>query len=172
MHVVPSTYHQCIKFPFHGYEVTIPTSTSYTYNMLEVAKKFVPTNRESFDYHDKKMKQIEQSLQLKEIGMGEYHIEPVLSLTSLLESPNHYMRPFEAKRPFVLTPQTKYNGNFVKAIVPLKEKSENRVISAWLYKEDTPIDLIEQACEITPEKYSLGLKLMKCFGYKGIGPIR
>ena len=34
-----------------------------------------------------------------------------------------------------------------------------------------PVDLIEQACEITPEKYSLGLKLMKHYGYKGIGPI-
>ena len=56
MHVVPSTYHQYIKFPFHGSEVTIPASTSYTYNMLKVSKNFVPTNKESTNYHDNKLK--------------------------------------------------------------------------------------------------------------------
>ena len=56
MHVGPSTYHQCIKFPFHGSEVTIPTTTSYTCNMLKATKKFGPTNRESTDYHDNKLK--------------------------------------------------------------------------------------------------------------------
>jgi hypothetical protein len=62
MHVVPSTYHQCIKFPFHGSEVTIPTTTSYTCNMLKAAESFIPANRESTDYHDTKLKQIEQFL--------------------------------------------------------------------------------------------------------------
>ena len=59
IHVVPSTYHQCIKFSFHGFEVTIPTSTSYTCNMLKFAENFIPTNRESIDHHDNKIKKIE-----------------------------------------------------------------------------------------------------------------
>ena len=59
MRAVPSTYHQCVKFPFHGSEVTIPATTSYTCNMLKAAENFVPTNRESTDYHDNKLKQIE-----------------------------------------------------------------------------------------------------------------
>ena len=56
MRVVPSTYHQCVKFPFHGSKVTIPANTSYTCNMLKAIENFVPTNRESIDYHDKKLK--------------------------------------------------------------------------------------------------------------------
>jgi hypothetical protein len=104
MHVMSSTYHQCIKLPFHGSEVTIPTTTSYTCNMLKAAESFIPTNRESTDYHDTRLKQIEQSFELKETSMGEYHIELVLSLTSLLKSPCHYGRPSKAKKPFVLTP--------------------------------------------------------------------
>ena len=89
--------------------------------------------------------------------MGKYQIELILSLTSLLESPHHYRRPSEVKKPFLLTPQTKFNGTYVKAIVPLEDESENRAIFAWLYKDETPVDLTEQACEITLEKYSLGL---------------
>lgn len=103
--------------------------------------------------------------------MGEYDIELVLSLTSLPKSPHHYGRPSEVKRPFVLTPQTKYDGTFVKAIVPLKEEAKNRAIVAWIYKEETPVDLIEQSQEITPQKYGPGLKIIKHFGYKGTGPI-
>ena len=76
MRVVPSTYHQCVKFPFHGSEVTIPATTSYTCNMLKVVENFVPSNRESTDYHENKLKQIEKSLKLTEIRMGEYQITP------------------------------------------------------------------------------------------------
>ena len=56
MYPMPSTYHQCVKFPFHGSEVTIPATTSNTCNMLKAIKTFVPTNRESTDYHDNKLK--------------------------------------------------------------------------------------------------------------------
>ena len=56
MHVVPSTYHQCVKFPFHGSEVTILATTSYTCNMLKDAETFVPRNRESTEYHENKLK--------------------------------------------------------------------------------------------------------------------
>ena len=66
---------------------------------------------------------------------------------------------------------TKFNGTFVKAIVPLQDESENRAITAWLYKDEVPIDLIEQAREITPKKYGLGLRLMKHYGCKGVDPI-
>lgn len=77
--------------------------------------------------------------------MREYHIELVLSLTSLLESPHHYGKPSEAKKSFMLTPQTKYNGTFFKATIPLEDESENRAIVAWIYREQTPVDLIEKA---------------------------
>lgn len=99
MGVVPSSYHQCIKFPFHGSKVTILASTSYTYNMKKYLENFVLANRESTDYHDNKLKQIEQSLKLRETRMGEYQIEQVFSLTSLPESPRHYGRSSKVKRP-------------------------------------------------------------------------
>ena len=54
-------------------------------------------------------------------------------------------------------PQTKYNGTFVVADVPLEDKSEKRAIVAWIYREEVPADLTEQAQEITPKKYGLGL---------------
>lgn len=111
--------------------------------MLKFVANFVPTNRESTDYHDNKLKKIEHSLKLKETGMGEYQMEHILSLTSLCESPHHYGRPSKVKRPFVLKPQTKYNGKFFKATIPLEEETENRVIVAWIYKEETIVDLIE-----------------------------
>ena len=65
MQVVTSTYHQCIKFPFQGFEVAIPANTSYTYNMLKSTKSFVFDNRESIDNHDDKLKEIKKSLKLK-----------------------------------------------------------------------------------------------------------
>ena len=54
MRALPSTYHQCVKFPFHGSELTIPATTTYTCNMLKDVETFVPTNRESIEYHDNK----------------------------------------------------------------------------------------------------------------------
>ena len=93
--------------------------------------------------------------------MGEYHIELVQSLTSLPEFPRHYGRPSKVKRPFVLTPQTKYNGTFFKATISLEEESENRAIVSWIYKEETSVDLREWSCGISLEKYGPGLKLIK-----------
>ena len=135
MCTVSSTYHQCVKFPFHGSEVTILATTSYTCNMLKAMENFVPKNRESTEYHENKLKEIEQSLKLTKTGMGTYQIAPVLSLTALPESPRHYGRPSEEKKPSLQTPQTKYNGTFVAADVPLEDESENRAIAAWIYRE-------------------------------------
>ena len=75
--------------------------------------------------------------------MGEYQIAPVLSLTALPESPHHYGRPSEAKKSLLLTPQTKFDGTFVKTTVPLEDESENRAIATWLYKDEVLVDLTE-----------------------------
>ena len=69
--------------------------------------------------------------------MGKNHIEPILSLTSLLESLHHYGRPSEANRNFVLSPQNKFNSSFIKDIVPLEEEDEDRAITALIYREET-----------------------------------
>ena len=78
---------------------------------------------------------------MKETRKGEYHIELVLSLTSLVDSPHHYGRPSKEKRHFVLSSQTMYNGTLIKDIIPLKEEYENRAITTWIYREETLVDL-------------------------------
>ena len=35
--------------------------------------------------------------------------------------------------------------------------SENRAIATWIYRDEVPIDLTEQAREITPKKYGPSL---------------
>lgn len=114
---------------------------------------------------------MEKTLKLKETRMGEYQIEPVLSLTFLLESPYHYGRPSKMKRPSPISPKNVFNDAFVQATIPLEDDNENRAIVSWLYKEEVPADLTIQSPEITFEKYGQVLKLMKCLGYKGNGPI-
>ena len=56
MQEVPSTYHQCMKFPFQVSKVTIPTNTNYKCNMLKFFDSFVPTKRESTENHIKNLK--------------------------------------------------------------------------------------------------------------------
>lgn len=73
MQAVPSTYHQCIKFQFHEVEVTVPTNTSYSCNMLtQSTNNFVPANRESTEFFDAKLKEMEKILKIIDLGMGEY----------------------------------------------------------------------------------------------------
>lgn len=139
--------------------------------MLKSDDSFVPTNREPIDNHVNNIKEMEKTLKLIETRMEKYHIEPFLSLTSLPKSPRHYWRPSKMKRPFLVSPKTLFNGAFIKSILPLEDKDENRAIATSLYKEEVPVDLTDQSHEITPEKYGLGLKLIKCLGYKSNGPI-
>lgn len=42
MKVVPSMYHQCIKFPFNGADIVILGDNSMSSNTLTVAKTLVP----------------------------------------------------------------------------------------------------------------------------------
>ena len=114
MQAVPSTYHQCIKFPFHGSEVTVPANTSYDCNMLtKSADSFVLANRESIEFYDAKLHTMEKNLKLNDTGMGGYQMKLVLSITSLPLSPCSYGKPLENMRPSSLTPRNIYDGAFV-----------------------------------------------------------
>ena len=100
MKAVPSAYHQCIKFLFHGSEVIVPANTSYDCNMLtKIPNSFVPTNRESIEFYNAKLQDMGKTLKLKYIGMGGYQIEPMLSITFIPLSPCSYGRPSENKKP-------------------------------------------------------------------------
>lgn len=50
MQVIPSTYHQCIKFPYNGVEITILSDANpfaYCNNIHHQPKIIVPNNREA-----------------------------------------------------------------------------------------------------------------------------
>lgn len=90
MKVVLSTYHQCLKFPYNGAEVSIPTDTNVICNALtKGADTFVPHNRAPSPNPDPEalMKDLENRLKITNTGMDGYKIEPVLSLVSLPPSP-------------------------------------------------------------------------------------
>lgn len=111
--------------------------------MLNYANTFILMNREYIDNHVRKFKEMEKTLKLSETRMGEYHIELVLSLTYLPESPHHYGRPSIMKRPFVVSSKTIFNVVFLKANVPLEDEDENKSIIILLYKEEVLANLID-----------------------------
>ena len=128
MQVVPSTSCQCIKFSFQGSKVTIPTKTSYDYNMLtKTTDIFVLTNRESIEFYDSKLQDMGMTQKLKNIGIGGYQIEPMLLITSLPLSPYSYGRPSADKRPSPSTPWMIYDGIFVQVGTPLYAPKNGRL---------------------------------------------
>ncbi|GLJ20142.1 hypothetical protein SUGI_0365620 [Cryptomeria japonica] len=86
MSAVPSTYHQCIKFPHNGVEVTIkadPNLFIYCNNLRTRSEITIPTNREavpSSTYVDpeslkastSKQAELKEKFKIKDLGCGEY----------------------------------------------------------------------------------------------------
>lgn len=124
---IPSTYHQCLKFPYEGVEVTIPTYLNTNCNTLkESANKLVPNNRESSIELTKavstsKMEDLAKEVNIKENGMVEYIIEPVVSLTSLPISPMSYGQYLKLSKLEPKEPLESYKKNFVTEQVSKKE---------------------------------------------------
>lgn len=90
MKAVPSTYHQCLKFPYNGAEVNILADTNVICNALtKGADTFVPYNRVASPNEDLEtlMKDLEKRLKITYTSMDGYKIELVLSLVSLPPSP-------------------------------------------------------------------------------------
>lgn len=143
MGAIPSTYHQCIKFPYEGVEVTIPADLSTTCNALkESVDKLVPNNIESSTKQidiasTSKMEDIAKEVNIKDNGMGEYTMELVLSLKSLPLSPKSYGQPLHKVKPNAKESQVIFNGSFVLEQVSKQEFEEEEVVLAWLYKDES-----------------------------------
>jgi len=102
--VVPSTYHQCIKFPHEGQEITIqgdPNPYQY-YNSIQPRPEVViPNNHASASSSSQvdsatlasSSRASQPKLQLKDKGLGEYAISQSLCLAQLPLSPRSYKRP-------------------------------------------------------------------------------
>lgn len=90
MKAVPSTYHQCLKFPYNKVEVSILVDTSYTCNALTQRNDtFVPHNRATSTVESLAtlMKDLKKKLKIIVTGIDGYKIEHVLSLMYLPPSP-------------------------------------------------------------------------------------
>ena len=136
MQAIPSTYHQCLKFPYEGVEVTIPADLNTTCNTLkESVDKLVPNNRESSIKQQNvastsKMEDIAKEINIKENGMGEYTIELVLSLTSLPISPKSYGQSRKQSKLEPKEPKEAYKRNFVAEQVSKQEFEEDEAVLA------------------------------------------
>lgn len=97
MKAIPSTYHQCIKFPYNGVEVIVkgnPNLFIYCNNLLPRSKIIIPINREETlpsTYIDPKIvkpstsKQGELKGKYKDNGMGEYTLNETMYLRQVLD---------------------------------------------------------------------------------------
>lgn len=92
MQAVPSTYHQCVKFPHEGQEVTIiADSSQYCNNLKPTQDTRVPHNRvlvyPTKEIQEKLWETFEKKLKLNDEGMGNY------SLHNFPLSPKSYGKP-------------------------------------------------------------------------------
>lgn len=111
--VVPSTYHQCLKFPYNEVEVSVPADTTYTCNSLkQCVDTLVPHNRaaSTIESLETLMKDLEKKLKIIGTSMDGYKIEPVLSLMSRPPSPRQSRKPSEAMKPQTSITNVIYDG--------------------------------------------------------------
>ena len=77
MQEVPSTYHQCLKFPFNGTEVVVPGDNSISIDTLSIAETLVPNNCSSSE-PTPSLTDCAQKMKMMSLGMGEYTLDSML----------------------------------------------------------------------------------------------
>lgn len=172
MQAIPSMYHQCLKFPHNGVEVSIPVDISISCNTLKQSvDTLVPHNKAMSANGNPKdiMRDLEEKLKITNVDMGGCKIEPILSLMAFPTSPKHYGRPSEDHKPSNIPTQIIYDGTFIQSSASLATEIEEAAILQWLYKEDEDEEV--QHSEISPEKYGKGYKIVYKMGYLGMGPL-
>lgn len=107
LQVMSSTYHQCIKFPFNGREITIKgDSQPFQYcKLLEGKHQYhSPLNRPSptplSDTSNvaSTLSQVDPPIKILDNGCGEYKLEDVLLIGNLPLSPKSFDKPKELKK--------------------------------------------------------------------------
>ncbi|GLJ17614.1 hypothetical protein SUGI_0306680 [Cryptomeria japonica] len=175
MRAVPSTYHQCIKFPHNGVEITVngdPNPFIYCNNLRPKTKMIIPSNREvvpSSAYIDPESlkpstsKQGELKGKFQDKSMGEYTLDQTMCLQQVMSSPKEYGRPHPNKQVSIII--LKWDPTIFQRWGELEEES----LYKMLYKDpekDTQ-DHISLPCE----KYGKGFKILQKFGYDGKSPL-
>ncbi len=164
MRVVPSTYHQCIKFPFNGIEVVVPSDKSMSINTLSTNKTLVPHN---CSYHEPTLSlmECEQKMKMMSLGMGEHPLDSVVVLPTY---PQSYGKPSTKKKPFASS-MTLF-GTFVQSLVPLEAKKE-QAIKDQIYRGEEDEEDVIVTSTISPKQYERGYKMLENMGYQGHGSL-
>lgn len=181
MQAVPSTYHQCVKFPYDGQEISISADHNpfqHCNAMGAAQDSLVPHNREkqrslTLDLQTAKPNSLfgdfEQKMQIKDQGMGEYSLEP-LCLAKLPTSPRSHGLPTTSMH-LVTQPITKFDGTFIQ-LGTLAHESEDKDVLSWLYKDEKEGDRAAALDIVLPTHlYGKGYLIMQQMGYDGKGPI-
>lgn len=98
MQFVSSTYHQCIKFLFNSMEIIIPRDNSISIKKLIISEMLVPHNFSSYNLNPS-LKVCEQKLKMMSLGMGEYTLDSIISLSV---SPKSYGKASNKMKPSAL----------------------------------------------------------------------
>ena len=165
MQAVPSTYHQCLKFPFNGIEVVIPGDNSMSINTLSTTKTLVPNNHLSSE-PTPSLIDCAQKMKMMSLGMGEYTLDSVAALPL---SPWSYGRSSAKKKPSA-SAMTLF-GTFVQSSIPLEAEKEEQTIKDWIYRGENDEKEVTITTPISPQQYGKGYKLLANMGYQGHGSL-
>lgn len=143
LQVIPSTYHQCVKFPFNGREITIkgdPQPFQYCKLLEEKHPYHFPLNRPSpnppsnTSNFASTSSQADPQIKILDNGCGEYKLDDVLLIGNLPLSPKSFGKPKELKKDQNSVIQCK--DTTFQQWGPLDEESLNTDVSSWLYQEE------------------------------------
>jgi len=174
---VPSTCHQCIKFPHEGQEITIqgdPNPYQYCNSIQPKPEVVIPNNRASASSSSQvdlatlasSSRAPQPKLQLKDKGLGEYTVSQSLYLAQLSLFPRSYGRPI--LKTLAIEKPTK--GPFVKW-GNLEDESDEKDILQWLYKDEASSSMQHNHPTIPTEQYGQGFQMLQRMGYEGHGPL-
>lgn len=141
MKAVPSAYHQCLRYPYNGMEVTIlgdPNPFQYCTNLREISKQQVPINSEASSTSSSKyvdpMTLLNRKFKVEDRGCGEYIVTQTFHIGNL-PPPTSYRRPRPLEKEPKAVIQCQPPTTFSKWGDISKETIEENV-SDWIYKDE------------------------------------
>lgn len=178
MKVVPSTYHQCLKFSYNNLEVTIlgdPDPFQFCANLRGTTAYQVPTNQAANPLESSKhidpsalTPAFKGKLKIADQGCGEYSMSHAFHIEKLPLSPKSYGKPQLLQNKPKFTFQKAPSMTFTSG-GGLHEEHVYENTSTWIKKaieEKVPTP-------ISPNKYGHGFTIMQKKGYNGcsgLGP--
>ena len=181
MKAVPSTYHQCLKFPYNGTEITIdgdPDPFQYHTKLKQIPQRQVPVNQEAsssnlssyVDPSTLTRTSISPSIptnlrvEIQDKGCGEYYMKTSYCVSHLVP-PKSYGLPTTGRGQSIITIHVPPTTTFTKWGELSKEAVDTEDVTSWLYKEDNQEPLL--LAHIPTRLYGKGFKIMQSKGYDG-----